>query len=110
MVRGLAERHGGGVRFEETTGGGARVIVTLATSGETGGRVAASPDEPPHRDTHPGIRGYRTLRVSPRILLVEDNRDLAFGLQRNLEFEGYAVEVAEDGPTGLARSPKITSS
>ena len=43
-------------------------------------------------------------------VLVEDNRDLAFGLQRNLEFEGYAVEVAEDGPTGLARSPKITSS
>lgn len=42
--------------------------------------------------------------MSPRILLVEDNSDLAFGLQRNLEFEGYAVEVAEDGPTGLARS------
>jgi len=36
-----------------------------------------------------------------RILLVEDNPDLAFGLRNNLEFEGYAVEVAEDGVAGL---------
>jgi DNA-binding response OmpR family regulator len=41
--------------------------------------------------------------VSARILLVEDNADLAFGLQRNLEFEGYAVEVAADGRVGLER-------
>lgn len=36
-----------------------------------------------------------------RILIVEDNADLAFGLRRTLEFEGYDVEVAEDGDTGL---------
>ena len=36
-----------------------------------------------------------------RILLVEDNRDLAFGLRNNLEIEGYDVEVAHDGVTGL---------
>lgn len=36
-----------------------------------------------------------------RILIIEDNPDLAFGLQRTLEFEGYEVDVAEDGPTGL---------
>jgi DNA-binding response OmpR family regulator len=36
-----------------------------------------------------------------RILIVEDNPDLAFGLRRTLEFEGYEVEIAEDGPTGL---------
>ncbi|MEX0843552.1 MAG: response regulator transcription factor, partial [Gemmatimonadota bacterium] len=35
------------------------------------------------------------------ILIVEDNADLAFGLRRTLEFEGYAVSVAEDGATGL---------
>ncbi len=38
----------------------------------------------------------------PRILLVEDNEDLAFGLRTALEFEGYAVEVAQDGEAGLA--------
>jgi DNA-binding response OmpR family regulator len=34
-----------------------------------------------------------------RILLVEDNADLADGLRYNLEREGYAVQVAADGPT-----------
>jgi len=37
-----------------------------------------------------------------RVLIVEDNRDLAYGLRNNLEIEGYEVEVAEDGPAGLA--------
>ena len=36
-----------------------------------------------------------------RILVVEDNRDLAYGLRNNLEIEGYLVEVAEDGQAGL---------
>ena len=36
-----------------------------------------------------------------RVLIVEDNDDLAFGLRNNLEIEGYAVDVAGDGPSGL---------
>ena len=38
-----------------------------------------------------------------RVLVVEDNDDLAFGLRNNLEIEGYEVEVAHDGPAGLER-------
>ena len=37
-----------------------------------------------------------------RVLIVEDNHDLAFGLRNNLEIEGYIVEVAPDGPAGVA--------
>ena len=37
-----------------------------------------------------------------RVLVVEDNRDLAAGLRNNLEIEGYAVEVAPDGERALA--------
>ncbi|HEX6060242.1 MAG TPA: response regulator transcription factor [Gemmatimonadaceae bacterium] len=37
-----------------------------------------------------------------RILIVEDNPDLAFGLRNNLEIEGYDVSVAGDGPEGVA--------
>jgi DNA-binding response OmpR family regulator len=37
-----------------------------------------------------------------RILVIEDNRNLATGLRNNLEIEGYDVEVASDGPSGLA--------
>jgi len=36
-----------------------------------------------------------------RVVVVEDNADLAYGLRNNLEIEGYEVDVAEDGPAGL---------
>jgi DNA-binding response OmpR family regulator len=39
-----------------------------------------------------------------RVLIIEDNRNLAVGLQGNLEYEGYNAEVAEDGDTGLSRA------
>jgi DNA-binding response OmpR family regulator len=44
-----------------------------------------------------------------RILVVEDNADLAFGLRNNLEIEGYEVRLASDGNAGLdsARSEKF---
>ena len=42
--------------------------------------------------------------MSPRILLVEDNADLAFGLRNNLEIEGFDVEIAADGAAGLERA------
>lgn len=37
----------------------------------------------------------------PRVLVVEDNRNLALGLSNNLKLEGYEVAVAEDGKKGL---------
>lgn len=39
-----------------------------------------------------------------RILLIEDNPDLAWGLRNNLEIEGYEVDVAADGEVGLVRA------
>ncbi|HKR64405.1 MAG TPA: response regulator transcription factor [Thermoanaerobaculia bacterium] len=39
-----------------------------------------------------------------RVLVVEDNRDLAYGLRNNLEIEGYEVDVAADGAAGLERA------
>jgi two-component system, OmpR family, alkaline phosphatase synthesis response regulator PhoP len=39
-----------------------------------------------------------------RILIVEDNPDLAFGLRNNLEIEGYDITLAEDGVAGLERA------
>ena len=37
-----------------------------------------------------------------RILIVEDNADLAAGVEYNLKLEGYDVRVAGDGPSALA--------
>jgi len=44
-----------------------------------------------------------------RILIVEDNRNLASGLQHNLEMEGHVVELTYDGTSGLrrAREPDV---
>ncbi|HEY7878081.1 MAG TPA: response regulator transcription factor [Gemmatimonadaceae bacterium] len=39
-----------------------------------------------------------------RVLVIEDNRNLAVGLRNNLEIEGYQVELAADGNDGLARA------
>ena len=43
----------------------------------------------------------RRPRVLTRILVVEDQRDLAKGLKANLEVEGYAVDVAHTGLDAL---------
>jgi two-component system, OmpR family, alkaline phosphatase synthesis response regulator PhoP len=42
-----------------------------------------------------------------RILIVEDNPDLAFGLRNNLEIEGYEIDLAEDGLAGLERAREL---
>jgi DNA-binding response OmpR family regulator len=39
-----------------------------------------------------------------RVLIVEDNPDLAFGLRTTLEIEGYVVDVAEDGARGVEQA------
>ena len=44
------------------------------------------------------------MSTGKRILVIEDNPDLAYGLRNNLEIEGYDVEVAKDGVKGLARA------
>lgn len=49
-------------------------------------------------NTGPGVAATK------RILVIEDNPDLAYGLRNNLEIEGYEVEVAKDGAKGLSRA------
>jgi len=39
-----------------------------------------------------------------RILIIEDNPDLAFGLRSNLEIEGYEVSIASTGTAGLEQA------
>jgi DNA-binding response OmpR family regulator len=45
-----------------------------------------------------------------RIVLVEDNEDLAFGLCAALEFEGYEVHVVSDGREACDRIPELSPS
>ncbi len=41
------------------------------------------------------------MERSPRVLVVEDDRDIADVLRRSLRLEGYDVREAVDGSTGL---------
>ncbi|MDQ6830433.1 MAG: response regulator transcription factor [Gemmatimonadota bacterium] len=43
----------------------------------------------------------------PKILLVEDNPDLAFGIAKSLEVEGFEVVTAADGPSGVEQARKL---
>ena len=43
-----------------------------------------------------------------RILIIEDNEDLARGLANNLEIEGFETEIAADGATGLMRASEAS--
>src|SRR5678815_2258217 len=49
-------------------------------------------------------RGIPHNMAAHRILIVEDNADLAAGIKYNLELEGYDVRVAEDGRSAIAAS------
>jgi DNA-binding response OmpR family regulator len=50
-------------------------------------------------------RSTSTLSTTmARILIIEDNPDLAYGLRTGLEIEGYEVQVAENGEMGLERA------
>jgi DNA-binding response OmpR family regulator len=54
--------------------------------------------------TAPSTAHGAATPATKRILVIEDNPDLAYGLRNNLEIEGYEVEVAKDGTRGLSRA------
>ncbi|MCH9027313.1 MAG: response regulator, partial [Proteobacteria bacterium] len=43
-----------------------------------------------------------------RILIIEDNKDLAFGLRSNLEIEGYEVIAANTGREGISQAKSFS--
>jgi PAS domain S-box-containing protein len=89
IVRRLVELHGGSVSARsEGPGQGSEVTVRLPALEEK----AEPPAEPPA----PAPR-----RASARILIVDDNKDLALGLGRMLRFLGHEVETVFDGPDGV---------
>src|SRR5437870_103134 len=85
---------GGGRARVGARGSGGQPVRDRAAAGAAGPRRVRCRDRSGRRGGH---------RMT-RILVVEDNADLAFGLRNNLEIEGYEVVVVEDGTQGLARA------
>ena len=87
LVRALVELHGGCVRAESAGAGqGAAFEVRLPLT-----------DVPPARKPAGPLREG----ASKRVLLVEDNYDAAEMLGMLLRLQGYTLEVAHDGATGV---------
>ncbi len=91
VVKRLVELHGG--RIEARSNGPGRgseftVCLPLGTTPPTGHRTVAAP-------------GQRSPGAPRRILVVDDQVDVAESLALVLELEGHQVKTALDGPTAL---------
>ena len=53
------------------------------------------------RETVPSENSSGSRGNKARVLIVEDDTSLLFGLKKNLQFEGYEVLTASDGEAGL---------
>ena len=51
--------------------------------------------------SEPAPKPEPVAKRTARVLVVDDNADLARGLARLLEIHGHQVQIAHDGPTGL---------
>ncbi len=89
LVKGLAELHGGTVEAR-SPGPGAGTEVTV--------RLPLAPQRAAARPTSPGGDGGGHAL---RILVVEDNRDVARTMQLLLRKYGFEVEVAHTGTAGV---------
>jgi PAS domain S-box-containing protein len=89
LVQSLVAMHGGRVEANSAPGQGSEFIVRLP--------VDTSAHEPP---VHPG-KIIRAPAHALRVLVMEDNPDVARSMARLLAVAGHDVRVAEDGESGL---------
>ena len=90
LVERLVAMHGGRVEATSTPGQGSEFVVRLPV-------VSAPTSTSPESPTHPEEAHGQSLRV----LVVDDNIDVAQTLAVLLKSCGHKVEVAHDGPTAL---------
>jgi PAS domain S-box-containing protein len=91
LVRGLVELHGGSVRVESAgRGAGAEFTITLPLA-DAGAALTSAPPAPP------------SVRAK-RVLVIEDDLEIAEGLQAALQIGNYEVAIARTGQAGIERA------
>jgi signal transduction histidine kinase/ActR/RegA family two-component response regulator len=95
LVRSLVEMHGGSVAvYSDGSGKGSEFIVKLPILKASG---AEDPNQP--------VASSPAGRLPPRrVLVVDDNADVAESLALLLRLEGHDVRVAYDGPSALEQA------
>jgi len=89
QVYGFAQQSGGAVKIDSRLGTGTSVILYLPRA-----TVAAQPEE--------AVQRLQAVKASGRVLLVEDEEDLAQIVKRMLRLLGYQADHVRDGATALA--------
>ena len=91
VCHGVVESHGGSISVEDSPAGGARFVVMLPP-GERSDAAAdcVAADRPANSD-------------GQRILVVDDEIDIASALAEILTLDGLSVDVADSGPAALDR-------
>jgi PAS domain S-box-containing protein len=96
IVKSLVEMHGGAVSVQsDGRGSGSTFVVRLPASASAPLREVAPAPPPP------------TSTPVARVLIIDDNRDLADGLARILRFHGHQVATVHDGPEGIEAARTI---
>jgi two-component system CheB/CheR fusion protein len=98
MVKGLVELHRGTVEAGSGGAGAGSTFTVRLPLGEPGARVAYE-RQPSGAAEHPPRKR--------RLLIIDDNRDVARALQDVLRLDGHDVHVASDGPAGLALAREL---
>ena len=91
LVKGLVELHGGDVTVSSAgRGQGAEFVVRLPLA-----ESAASPD---------AAADGREAQTRKRVLVIEDDIEIAEGLQTALQINDHVVEIARSGRSGLEKA------
>ena len=96
LVRGLVQMHGGQVSvFSAGTGRGAEFVVELPTV------------EPPAVGSHASVEAAQVQTKVLRVLIVDDNIDMADSLEMLLKLRGYQTRAAHDGDGALTAAKEF---
>jgi len=89
ICHGVVESHGGTIAVDDSPDGGARFLVTLPARSEHDAKAKSAASD------------KRANGESQRVLVVDDEIEIASALAEILSLDGFRVDVAESGPAAL---------
>jgi CheY-like chemotaxis protein len=102
VVRRLVELQDGSVSaHSDGIGKGSEFVIRLPLAS------GAEPEPPPARAPSPPVKVASSKQL--RVLVVDDNEDIADGLSATLEALGCVTRVANDGPSAIAAAESFAA-